>query len=253
MIDTHAHLNFKAFDKDLSDVISQAFESGLEAVIVPGSQIENSKVALRIAGDHSSIYAAVGVHPCHVMDLEGDWQERVIELAREPKVVAIGEVGLDFIRRSDANSKRQREVLHDFINIANNCKLPIIFHSRESEDELLDLIANNRPQYGSVLHCFCADKIIALRAVDLGMSVSFTGMISYPRNEDIREVAAILPHDRVMIETDSPYLPPQNKRGERCEPKDVIEVAKQIGQIWKKDVEYVDQATSSNAKAFFHI
>jgi TatD DNase family protein len=253
MIDTHAHLNFEAFKDDLLNTISRASDGGLEAMIVPGSNIENSMLAVRIAEENQPIYAAAGIHPCHVSDVSLNWQYEINEIVAKPKVVAVGEVGFDFIRRDEYNPKLQRQVLQDIIAIANKKGLPVIFHSRESEDELLEFIQLNKPKHGSVLHCFCANKEIAFRALDLGMYISFTGMITYPKNDFIREIISLIPHERVMVETDSPYLPPQTKRGQRCEPLDVFEVIKTIGQCWKKDVEYVDNITSSNAREFFNI
>jgi TatD DNase family protein len=253
MIDTHAHLNFEAFNTDLSQVIERSFSDGLEGIIVPGSNLNNSTLGAEIAGKHQGIFAAAGVHPSHVNELQANWQTIILNLASQQNVVAIGEVGLDFINRPDSNANAQNNLLHDFIDIANTAKLPIILHSRESEKEIIKIIMNHKPKYGCVLHCFCGDVGMANLAISAGMLLSFTAIITYPKNQHIRDIIALLPHDKIMIETDAPYLPPQSKRGQRCEPKDVVEVAKQIGQIWKKDVEYVDKVTSNNATAFFHI
>jgi TatD DNase family protein len=253
MIDTHAHLNFEAFNTDLSQVIEQSFSDGIEGIIVPGSNLNNSTLGAEIANNHHGIFAAAGIHPSHVDDLKANWQAIILNLALQQNVVAIGEVGFDFINRPDSNGNAQTMLLHNFIDIANTAKLPIILHSRESENEIIKIIMNHKPQYGCVLHCFCGDAKMANLAISAGMLLSFTAMITYPKNQYIRDIIALLPHDMIMIETDSPYLPPQSKRGQRCEPKDVAEVAWQIGQIWKKDVEYVDKVTSDNAKAFFHI
>lgn len=254
MIDTHTHLNFHGFDQDFNEVAKQMPVLGVAGGIVVGSNLENSRKGIEIANQYPYLWAAVGLHPLHVDEMENDGELDQFEtLLPGDKVVAIGEVGFDFINDLKYRPADQKKLLSWWLDAANRIKKPVIFHSRESESELLDMIAKNPPGKGGVMHCYGGSWENAKRSLDMGLMISFTGRITYPKNEDLREIVKKVPHDRVMVETDSPLLPPQSKRGKRCEPWDVIEVAEKVAELWGKDIEYVDRVTTENAKKFFKL
>lgn len=253
MIDTHAHLNFEKFVSDVDEVVNKMAMGGVFGAVVVGSDLETSRKALLLANKYDNLYAAVGIHPCHMDRVTTGWELEVEEMLKNSRVVAVGETGFDYINDSDYHPEKQRDVFKLLIELANRFEKPVILHARESTTELLEFMMISKPDFGGVLHCFCSEWELASRAIDMGLMISFTGMITYPKNDGIREVAAKLPHDRVMIETDCPYLPPQSKRGQRCEPADVVEVAKVLAEVWGKDLEYVEKVTDENARRFFKL
>lgn len=253
MIDTHAHLNFEKFVDDVDEVVARMAVGGVSEAVVVGSDLNTSEKAVELAEKYNNLYAAVGIHPCHMDRVSDDWDTDLEKMLLNGKVVAVGETGFDYINSAEYDPNKQRAVLERLIILANEYKKPVIFHARESTKELLDFIMQNKPESGGVLHCFCSEYGLASKAVEMGLMISFTGMITYPKNENIRAVAAKLPHDRVMIETDCPYLPPQSKRGQRCEPADVVEVAKVLAEVWDRGMDYVEKITDKNAKRFFKL
>lgn len=250
MIDTHAHLNFPDFDKDLEQVIGKSFEKGIESIIIPGSDVANSEKAMEITRENENIFAAVGIHPHHTGEDFGKLQK----LVENKEVVAIGECGLDYFRLDGdiaKTKKAQKELFSKHLELAQKTDLPLIFHNRESDGDFLEMVKGQNVR--GVVHCFTADWSFAREVLDLGFLISFTGIITFDKTGKLEEVIKNIPLAKIMVETDSPLLAPVPYRGRRCEPwmeKEVIQKIADIKEISSKDVE---EKTSANARKFFDI
>lgn len=252
MIDTHAHLNFEDFDKDLDEVISKSFSLGLEKIIVASSSLETSKKAVEIAGKNENLYASVGIHPHDIKEM-ADFDE-IERLAGSKKVVAIGETGLDYFYLKGASvdiKEKQKNLLKKHIALAEKLDLPLIFHNRDSDEDFYNIIRNAKAK--GVLHCYSGDWTFAKKILDLGFMISFTGIVTFDKTGTLAEVIKNIPLEKVMVETDAPYLAPVPYRGKRAEPWMVKEVVKKIAEIKGLSIEKVEKQTSSNAKNFFDI
>ena len=247
LVDTHAHLNFKDFNRDREEVIRRAFEGGVKAIVNVGTNFKNSQESIELAENHKNIYAAVSLHPIHVEDEEFNEKEW-LKLAAHPKVVAIGETGFDFYHRSD--KKRQKEIFEKLIKIACKVEKPLILHSREADEEVLQILRENKlPSKRGVIHCFGRDYEVAKKFLDLGFLISYTGNITYNQ-----ERASSIPHvplEKIMIETDCPFMAPIPFRGQRNEPLYVKYVAQKITEIKNESFEKVAEATTENAQKLF--
>ncbi|HEY4695212.1 MAG TPA: TatD family hydrolase [Candidatus Nanoarchaeia archaeon] len=254
LIDTHAHLQFAKFNEDREEVVKRTSQE-LEAIIMPGAKIDSSEASVKLAQQVPNFYAAVGVHPHHAGEWQENWSKKLGSLITEDKVVAVGEVGLDNYRYKDyptPDLKNQLEILIPQIELARAHNKPILFHCRQAYDELYEAIERYQPLTGLV-HCFMGDKTVAKKFVDLGLYISFAGNLTYPQNDHMREAAAFLPEDKIVIETDSPYLAPEGLRGQRNEPVNVHFVAEIIARVKKIDLEKVALFTVTNSKKLFKI
>lgn len=265
LIDTHAHLNFEAYDNDRDAVIKRCVDFPMTVINV-GSQFNTSKKAVNLTSNRS-FYSSLGLHPIHVLDEDfilSDYQNLIND-----KVVAIGETGLDYFHNpkssienklpvTDELIKKQKEIFVRHINLAKQNNLPLILHGRNSNEittcysDILEILKSENYNNG-VVHCFGGNLEDARRVLDFGLYIGFTGIITFPKAKDLREVVKFVPIDRMLIETDSPYLAPQKYRGKRNEPIYVEEVAKEIARIKDLDVEYVINTTWENAKNIFNI
>lgn len=273
MFDTHAHLNFEAFDNDWKETAKRALDAGI-LIINVGSNLETSKKAVAIAEEFSEgVYAAVGLHPIHVLDENFDIGEYE-KLAAHRKVVALGEVGLDYYRlptsirpeeagglvtgrqiKTPADIKNlQKEVLAKFLELSEKLRLPAIVHCREAHNDLIDLLENfNRQSVGfdarGVMHCFSGNWEEACRYFNLGFLISFTGVITFAHYEG--EVLKKAPLSKIMVETDCPYLTPEPHRGGRNEPAYVEFIAKEVARVKNEPYDSVVKMTTENAKRLF--
>lgn len=294
MFDTHAHLNFEAFQKDYKEVIKKSFENGIEGIINIGTNFKNSKRAIEIAEEFAKgptlgkVWAAIGFHPDHLDEIKIEDISKEVEkfrkLAEHPKVVAIGEMGLDNyyfrsgkFKDTEENRKKAEAVFRAFLNLAAEVKLPVIIHSREAEEKTLKIIQNtkNKTQKKNkeqntknktqnlkgVIHCFSGSLDFARKVLDLGFFVGFTGIVTYPPSihsgqanaDELRKVVEETPLDRILIETDCPFLAPQAYRGQRCEPWHTKETAQKIAEIKELSLEEVAEKTTQNAENLFNI
>ena len=251
MIDSHCHLADKKFDADLDDVISRARDVGVSPMITIADTLDEGEKCIQIADKYEDIFCTVGVHPHASKDWGEGSRERLINLASSHSVKAIGEIGLDY---HYDNSQRdvQREVFRAQLQIAQELDLPIVIHNREAIDDLKEVLKDfDSIRY--VLHC-CCDKWEDLEEiVDQGALLSFTGIATYPKSDDIRNTIANCPLDQLMIETDAPYLAPIPHRGKRNEPAFVVEVAKIVADVKGVSVENIEYTTSKNTKVFFQL
>jgi len=267
-IDTHAHLNFKAFKDDYGEAINRAFDAEIKGIINVGSNLATSLEATRIAHEYDfntnnntnstnandangKIWAAVGLHPIHVKDEEFSYN-KYLELAKDEKVVAIGETGIDLFH-DKSTVDIQRDVFEKSLRIASQAKKPLIMHCREGEDDFRAWLMGRENLPGGVVHCFAGDINFANFILDLGFLISFTGVITFSKNPKAIEVIKKVPLEKIMIETDCPYLAPEPYRGKRNEPAYVVEVAKKIAEIKNIACSKVESQTTKNAKELFNI
>jgi TatD DNase family protein len=250
MIDSHAHLAAKAYRKDLEVVLHRAVDAGVTSILTVGYDMASSEAGVRIAEKYDDVYAAVGIHPHDATTLNLDRLGRLEELAVSPKAVAIGEIGLDFYR--DLSPRRvQEDAFRLQIGLAKDLELPIIVHDRDAHQRTIQVLREERVSRG-VLHCFSGDVNLARQGVDIGLYISFAGPITF----DGRKAAEILPRipdDRILVETDCPYLAPVPYRGKRNEPSYVRFVLERVASILNRPVEEVDALTTRNTKTLFKI
>lgn len=250
LIDTHAHLNFSAYKDDADEVIKRSLEGGVFMINV-GSQYSTSKRAVEMAHKYEGVYAAVGLHPIHINDEEFD-HEKYFELAKDPKVVAIGEMGLDYYHiKQDTDQKKQKEVFLQGIKLANEVQKSMAIHCREAYDDLLDILKNNSVDKKGVIHCFAGSLETAQKFIELGFKIGLNGIITYSESYD--KLIKNIELEDILLETDCPYLIPVPHKGERNEPVYVQLVAKKIAQIKQISVEEVASATTKNTKMIFRI
>ncbi len=252
LIDTHAHLTFPEYKIDLPEVIKRAKEANLEAIINIALDDEAIKNSLRIAEEYPGyVFTAAGLHPHDASEWNEKTPQRIQQLAKENKIVAIGETGLDYHYKLSPIEK-QKEVFAKCLHLAQELDLPAVIHSREaSRDTTLIIHEENKGKLKGVLHCFGGDMGLGREALALGLLISFTGNITFPKADKIRNAAKEIPLDRIMIETDCPFLAPQAFRGKRNEPAYVVKVAEQIAEVKGISIEEVALQTTENAKRLF--
>ena len=281
-IDTHAHVNFAAFRDDAEEVIRRSLDNDTWMILV-GSEFKTSNRALHYANKYEKgVYAAIGLHPIHLEETPVDSQEEGNEysiiprhevfdygsyekLAKFEKVVAIGEIGLDYYhldQTSDINAvkKKQHEVFAQQLLLARSLDLPVIIHCRQAHDDLLEILQEFKKEYGhiipsdrpwGVIHCFSGDEDLAWKYFKLGLLISFTGLITFSKQWD--DLIRKIPLDKIMIETDTPYMTPEPYRGQRNEPVLVQYVAKRIADIKSLKIEKVAEVTTRTARELFRI
>lgn len=258
-IDTHAHLNFKAFKKDLEEVIDRAKKSGIEKIIIPGAKIYSSEKAVEISQNYESCFAAVGIHPHHTDEFvklgKSAVEEELKKLIAKRGVVAVGEIGLDYHEYkgypliTSENKKQQKELLQIQIKIAQEYNLPIIFHCRDAYDDQLDIIKDQK--LTGVFHCFGGEKKHLQKVFDMGFYVGFDGNITYTDNKNLQDLVKFAPIDRILLETDSPFLTPLPLRGQRNEPVNLTHTASFVTKIHQISLSKVAEITTQNALKLF--
>lgn len=257
LIDTHTHLDDPRFDHDREGVVARAQEAGVHTFITIGCDLATSRAAVALADRYPFVYATVGVHPHEVRHVKDDWFTELRDLARHPKVLAYGEIGLDY-HYDHSPRDIQRARFREQVRLARELTLPIVIHTREAQEDTIGILKEERAsELGGVFHCFSGDAWLAKDALDLGFYVSFSGVITFHNATMLREIAVTVPMDRLLIETDCPYLTPVPHRGKRNEPAYVKLVAEQIARVRSArepmNVEEVGQITSANARRAFKI
>ena len=254
LIDTHTHLDDARFDGDRDAMIERARQAGIEAFVTIGCDLATSRSAVALADQHPDVFASIGVHPHEVKHVEDAWYSEFRRLAQHRKVVAYGEIGLDYhYNHSSPQSQRQR--FREQIQLARELRLPVIIHTREAQEDTITILKEEKAaEVGGVFHCFSGDAWLAKDALDLGFYLSFSGILTFQNAAMLRDIAKQTPLDRVLIETDCPYLTPVPHRGKRNEPAFVPHVAKQLVAI-RPDLSYedIERTTSANAKRLFKI
>lgn len=250
MIDSHCHLADTKFEADLSDVLLRAEEHGVEVMMCIADSLEEGKECIEMAEKYEQIFCTIGMHPHNAKEWNDDSVRELRDLLSSSlKVKALGEIGLDY-HYDNSPRETQRSVLRTQLEIAKDMNLPVVVHNRESIDDLMCIVREVRPP-SAVLHC-CTERWEDVEEwVDMGYHLSFTGIATYPKSEEIRRTIERCPLDRMMVETDAPYLAPIPHRGKRNEPAYVLEVAKLIADVKGSDLMSIDRSTSENAVAFF--
>ena len=253
LIDTHAHLDLPEFNGDLDDAIQRAQKAGIEKIITVGIGIRECKKALKIADSYPFIYAAVGIHPHNAKELDLKALEFLESHSVNRKVVAIGEMGLDFYRNLSPKEDQIR-CFRAQLDLANSLKLPVIIHDREAHQETLSVLREeNGARAGGVVHCFSGDIKMAYSCMDMGLYISIPGTITFKNAKTVHDVVKKVPLESLLIETDAPFLAPVPYRGKRNEPAYVKMVAEKIADIKKVPLDEVARTTTLNAKKLFPI
>lgn len=250
-IDTHCHLDFPEFDSDRRQVIERAKEAGVKYLINVGSSLEGTKKSIELAEEYSNIYAAAGIHPHQAQEISPEDLKLFRKLADHKKIVAIGEIGLDFYRNlSPAQS--QKKIFNELLQISLEKKLPVIIHNRLADGEILEAAVNILGnQIKGVVHCFSGDELFLKKCLDLALYVSFTANITYPQAENLRQLVKATPIERILLETDAPFLPPQAYRGKRNEPAYLKYLIEEISSLKGLSREDIMRITTHNAKELF--
>jgi TatD DNase family protein len=256
--DTHAHLDYPDYAADLNDVISRAQSSGISKIISIGTSLESSRRAVQLAEKFPGIFAAVGWHPTEAAKAPDNLRPALRELAKHPKVVAIGETGLDYHRLPGGDEEnarykqRQAEVFQQQLEVAIEFGLNCIIHQRDSFDDTLAQLKPYAGKVRGVFHCFGENVGRMKQVLEIGSLVSFTGIVTFKNGQNVRDTVAATPPDKFMLETDCPYLAPVPYRGKRCEPAYVKEISETVAQVRNCPLEELSAATCRTAAEFFH-
>lgn len=253
LFDSHAHLDDKRFNKDRDDVIKRAKDNDIDLIVNPGSSFETSNAAVQLSQQYDMIYAAVGVHPHNAKTMDDQMLQLLEGMAKKEKVVAIGEIGLDF---HYDNSPRdiQKKWFRKQIQLAKKLKLPIIIHDRDAHMDVMEILKDEEAfDNGVLLHCFSSSAELARQYVDLGAYISLAGPVTFKNAKTPKAVAKAVPLDRLLIETDAPYLTPEPYRGKRNESSYVKYVCQEIAALKGVSFKEVAEATKENAKRYFDI
>ncbi len=251
MIDSHCHLDFPEFDTDREEVLKKAAEAGVTQILNPGCNLETSRKAVALADFVSQVVAAVGVHPSNAAELDTAAMSELAKLAEQEQVVAIGEIGLDY-KNPKTDKVVQKDAFIHQLALAEKLDKPVIIHSRDAERECVEII-KRMPKLRGVFHCYTGSLAPAIEAVGLGFYVGFTGIVTYKNAALVQEAVQAVPLERILIETDAPFLAPELHRGKRCEPAFVVEVAQKIAEIKGLELAEVEKATTENARQLFGI
>lgn len=249
IIDSHCHLDDRRFEPDREAVLERAREVGIEAVMTIGTGEGPPRfdAAIRLADRYERVYATVGVHPHDAAKADGEALPRLEELSSHPKVLAIGEMGLDYYY-DNSPREAQRAVFQAQLALARRLRKPVIIHTRDAWDETFAILADHWAPSGlpGIMHCFSGGPAEAERALAMGFYVSFSGIVTYPKAPDVQEAAQRVPADRILVETDAPYLAPVPHRGKRNEPALVVETAKKLAELRGQSFEEIAAVTTAN-------
>jgi TatD DNase family protein len=251
LIDSHAHLEMKEFDSDRKEVIERARLAGVDSIVTVGTNLGLSRKALSIAHQNDNIYATVGVHPHDVAKAGDKTFDELKELAHDPKVVAYGEIGLDYFRNISPREK-QIELFAKQLELAKELNLPVIIHDRDAHEQTLRMVKSSGVRCG-VFHCFSGDWAMARQCIDLGFYISIPGVVTFDKSKVLQEVVRQAPLDSILLETDCPYLTPVPHRGKRNEPSFIIHTAKKVAEIKGLTWEDAAQAAAVNTRKLFRI
>lgn len=249
--DTHAHYDDERFDDDRDSLLESMPKAGVSLILNAGSSVENSRHGLEIAGRHSFVYASIGVHPHDAKDMTDSSINELRDMLKSPKALAVGEIGLDYhYNLSPVPVQKQR--FREQLELARELDMPVIIHEREAFSDVMEIIADFSDLRG-VFHCFSGDKDSAKILLDMGWLLSFTGVVTFKKAFISREAAAYVPLDRLMLETDAPYLSPEPLRGKRNDSRNLIHIARRLADERGISVEQLAAATTENGKLFFSL
>lgn len=259
MIDSHCHLNFDAFDADRDEIVQRAAALGVTRIIIPGVDQETSNQAIATAERYEGVYAAVGIHPNSTKDFSDDDLVWIKTLAQHEKVIAIGEIGLDYYW-DHSPKEAQHNAFERQLALAAQLELPVIIHNREASDDTISILESwattlpeNLRERAGVLHSFSAPQAVAERALAIGFYLGFTGPITYKNADELRHIAARVPLDRMLVETDAPFLTPIPHRGKRNDPTYIPLIVDRIASLRQRTTEEIAQITTENTERLFQL
>ncbi|MDR2456938.1 MAG: TatD family hydrolase [Clostridiales Family XIII bacterium] len=259
LFDSHAHINMESYtDEDRQNLLSLIKNSDVKYIVDTAFDIESAKVAIKTANENDFVFASVGVHPHDVGSLDETVLDKIVELSKEKKVVAVGEIGLDYFSRENiplVKKDIQKKWFKEFIRLAKKLKLPITIHDRNAHDDIYEILINEKAFNGAgvLLHCFSGDLDLAEKYIALGAMISIAGPVTFNNGKLMQEVAKNIPLKYLLIETDSPFLTPVPFRGKKNSPVNVKYIAEKIAELKKISYEEVAEVTCENAKEFFNI
>jgi TatD DNase family protein len=247
LIDSHCHLDFPDFADDLDAIVARASEAGIGRIVTISTRVKRLGALLDITARFPNVYCSVGTHPHQADEEDGISAEELIELTRHPKVVALGEAGLDYFYEHGSRQAQERG-FRAHIAAARATGLPLVIHTREADEDCGNILQDEmaRGPFRAVLHCYTGGRELAMKAIEMGLSISFTGILTFKKSQALRDLAAELPADRIMVETDSPYLAPGKFRGKRNEPSYVVETAKVLAETRGVSLEEISRQTTEN-------
>jgi TatD DNase family protein len=257
-VDSHAHIDGPEYDSDRDEVIQRARDAGLHAILTVGTgdpQGGALERAVELAQKHDDIYAAIGTHPHDAKLFDNSAEERIKALIkRSSRVIAWGEIGLDY-HYDNSPREVQREVFRRQLQLAREARLPVVIHTREAEEDTIEILQSewNAPESRGIMHCFSGSWALAAATMKLGFLISFAGVLTFKKADDLRGVARQVPLDRLLIETDCPFLTPVPFRGRRNEPAHVVEVARCLGMLHEKTIAEIGQITTKNFNGLFEL
>ena len=253
LFDTHAHLHFPEFDADREAVLARARAAGVRRMVTIGTDAATTRAAIAVAEREADVWATAGVHPHDAGESDDAALAEVERLAGDPRVVAVGEIGLDFFRNLSPREAQER-VFRRFIALARRLRKPVVVHCREAHAEVLSILTEERvADVGGIMHCFSGDVEIARRCLDLGLVISLAGPVTYPNARALPDVARFVPADRLVIETDCPFLPPQGYRGKRNEPAYLALTAARVAELRGESLEALARRASDNARRLLQV
>lgn len=251
LIDTHCHLDFPDFDADREEVIQRAKQEGVGCIINIGSSLRGSRAGVNLAKQYDFIYASIGIHPHEADKVDEELIKNIQQLSKEAKVVAIGEIGLDYYR-GISSVKNQKQLFSTLLELAKSKSQPVIIHSRQAQEDTFKILKEKSITYG-VVHCFSGNEKFLSQYLDLGLYISFTCNLTYRKSENLRNLAKLVPLECLLLETDAPFLPPEGLRGKRNEPGYVKYLAEELARIKGVDMEEIARVTTANAQKLFRI
>ncbi len=250
LIDTHCHLDISPLERDVDKIIKNASYSGVMRMITIGIDLMSSVAAIELASNYDQVYAAIGVHPHDASTFSPRLADELVSMAQNPKVVAWGEIGLDYAKNYSARPV-QHDAFDEQLELAIQLNLPVIIHDREAHEDIFDILSLKKGRIKGVIHCFSGNKEWAKKFLDLDFYISFTGVITFKNASSLREVVKYCPLDRIMVETDSPFLAPVPVRGKVNQPAYVYFVAQKVSELKGCSLKEVAQCTTQNAKDLF--
>ncbi len=247
LVDSHCHLDFPDFADDLEGVVARAAAAGIGRIVTISTRVRRLDGLLAIAERFPNVYCSVGTHPHHADEEDRIPAGELIELTRHPKVVALGEAGLDYFYQHGSREAQERG-FRAHIAAARATGLPLVIHTRDADDDCGRILQDEmtKGSFRAVLHCYTGGRELAMKAISLGLSISFTGILTFKKSQGLRDLAAELPADRIMVETDAPYLAPGKFRGKRNEPSYVIEIARVLAETRGVSLEEISRQTTQN-------
>ena len=250
--DSHAHLEMNDFDRDRDEVIRRAEDAGVDLIVTVGTTLDDCRKAVSIAGKYKNVYAAIGIHPHDVKEIDDGTYDSLKKLAKMDKVVAFGEIGLDFFRNLSPRETQIRR-FGEQLEVASEIGLPVIIHDRDAHKETVDMLGTWKRKQKGVIHCFSGDQRMAAKCLDMGFLISIPGAITFGKSEKLQEVVRYIPATSLLVETDAPYITPHPNRGKRNEPAYVVHTARKVAEIKGLSLEELASVTYQNTKHVFGI